>query len=313
MGTCYTTHRTNNNGNGGGWASTWGAQPKPSTVYQTLPVTYTITTTLPGFYSPKPVTSYSTIVSMVTVTLNQPPPGQNPNSPQTIWQTTTLNGPIPWLTSTRTNRPPPSLPSTTTIKGTNSPYTPPWSVPPSPPTSIVPPVQTQSPSRPPVWTPPVNTGPSWTPVPNASIPAQPPSSPAAPTPQPAPPKTTAAPLPPVSPPPVAPPAVPTPVASSPAGPPAVPPPPKPAAPGSPQVCGPGAPKCPEGLYCDPQPLCSIGNDDCAGICLSVFSTRRNVKITQIQQPWEVRRRIWQGLLDQGTFIMYGYNGTAEEI
>jgi hypothetical protein len=38
------------------------------------------------------------------------------------------------------------------------------------------------------------------------------------------------------------------------------------APIGPPQCGPGKPKCTGRTYCDPQPLCSIG-EDCDGVCL----------------------------------------------
>lgn len=45
--------------------------------------------------------------------------------------------------------------------------------------------------------------------------------------------------------------------------------------GAPIKCGPGQPVCKDGTYCDPQPLCSIG-EDCAGVCLPTFSAKVSI-------------------------------------
>ncbi|QDS71862.1 hypothetical protein FKW77_010026 [Venturia effusa] len=162
-----------------------------------------------------------------------------------------------------------------------------------------------TPARPTPWTPPQNTPQIWTPINNPTIPAAQPT--------PAPPTQPLQPPPaqPLQPPPAQP-LQPPPAAASPsppsAGPPSVPkdggmPPP---AAGAPAKCGPGQPVCKDGTYCDPQPLCSIG-EDCAGVCLPTLSAKFPAT-DGFSQPWSVRREIWQGLLDSGEYSVYAFDG-----
>jgi hypothetical protein len=270
-----------------------------TTYYSVVPYRTTITTTLGGFGYPNPVTSYSYGMSTTTVTIVNPagapqnpqyqgpgqpfPYGQNQPPQSTPHRTTTVTigwpnnnlplppqggppssrptttitvtaGGQPQYNPSRPPQPPPIPPKSSTPKYTPPQYQeptntgPPWSrpsdEPATPPAGQGTPAPGSSSTRPPPWHPPSGVGGSWTPVADPTVPSgpatpqQPPATPSAP-------KTTSSALPPNL------------------GPP-------PALPGALIPCGPGMDKCKADFYCDPQPLCSIG-EDCPGVCLPVMA------------------------------------------
>jgi hypothetical protein len=128
----------------------------------------------------------------------------------------------------------------------------PWSVPPKPPVDFTPGVLSEvqpSSSKPAPWRPPPIPGGSWTSVSDPTIPLTPIVIPQpTPTPTPTQVKPTST----------------TSTTTATLGPP-------PPLPPVPAKCGPGMSKCIDNTYCDPQPLCSIG-EDCPGICLPILNT-----------------------------------------
>jgi hypothetical protein len=251
--------------------------------YSVVPYRTTITTTLGGFGWPNPVTSFSYSIRTTTVTLAQsswpggpPISTYNPNTwspqPTSTWpqwppSPSPWNTPSPtqWTPSpTRWSPTPPTwapssqwtpspskwTPSTSQWSPSQSPSTwTGWNPSPSQWTSITtpkPPPTSSSEWTPPTtskpapWHPPLSSGPSWTSIGDPILPTTPPVQ-----------QTSVGPQQPVNP---SSSAVPDPVAQGPA------------------VCGPGMPKCTGNTYCDPQPLCSIG-EDCAGVCLPILAAR----------------------------------------
>jgi hypothetical protein len=62
---------------------------------------------------------------------------------------------------------------------------------------------------------------------------------------------------------------------------------------SPARCGPNQPNCADGYYCDPQPLCSIGQN-CPGLCLP--------KLASIySQPDNMRSAVWDKAMRDGIY------------
>jgi hypothetical protein len=261
-----------------------------------------------------------------------PPPGPAPapsSSGIPPWlQPSSSDAPPPWIQPASSNAPPPwvSPSSSSTLPPWSRQSDNPWSVPPPPPPGWTPGLPltqaSSSTSRPAPWHPPNGNGGSWTPVVEPTLPN---NSPPAFTPI----ITTASPTSDFSSITTTSPksttgtstsstskATSTSIANAPTGP-AV------TVPGQgPVKCGPGLAKCTGNTYCDPQPLCSIG-EDCPGVCLPVFNEKRTVNVslfsgqkrmfftnfpqgTEGAQPWEVRRQVWQDLLDQGQFVMYRY-------
>lgn len=273
-----------------------------STVFSVVPYRTTLTTTLPGFGWPNPVTSYSYSMSTTTITVvHSSPRGSPPRTTPSYPRTTNT----PW----RPDPPPPTTtyppwPVADNPPGTPPPEITPPEIPPPeiPPPEITPEPPTQTTPKPPPWTPPATShGPVWTPIANPNLPQPSPDQPA--------------PLPTPS-------TQPAPVVPVPEGP-------------APIKCGPDVPEpCRGNTYCDPQPLCSIG-EDCPGVCLPIvqlgFSNvsfipgspmpdqpfilksrkRKRVLILCVQQrftqSWDARREIWQKMLDDGLYVMYRYS------
>jgi hypothetical protein len=232
-----------------------GAQP---TVYVTKgrDGRQTVTTVLPGFAWPTPITSYvngnqgQANRPTITVTQSRRP---TQNYPQESW-------PPPWETQ-------PSRPRSTPVESI------PRTRPPLPKSTSIrsrPPIPTSTPrvpkptqqlpdrptsTRPNTWTPPVETGiePTWTPVTEPVIPVEQPQTTVV-IQEPEPTQIPVAPIP-------------TPSSA-------------PETSNGPQKCGPSFGKCATGTYCDPQPLCSIG-EDCDGVCFAVV-TMRGVSLPNVR-------------------------------
>jgi hypothetical protein len=62
---------------------------------------------------------------------------------------------------------------------------------------------------------------------------------------------------------------------------------------SPPKCGPNIPNCAENYYCDPQPLCSIGQN-CPGLCLPKLAS-------QFSQPEGMRNAVWDKAMKEGVY------------